>query len=476
VLDNQLVLRAGGCDVTDLTMLSAVELAAGFAVGDFSPGEVTDAALDLLDSVDPQVHAMVLVDADGAREQARASTRRWRDGEPLSTYDGVPTTVKDILLARGWPTLRGSLLVDEAGPWDEDGPAVARMRESGAVLLGKTSTPEFGWKGVTDSLRHGATGNPWDAGLTAGGSSGGAAAAVGLGIGPWAVGTDGGGSVRIPASFTGTVALKPTFGRIPLYPASAYGTLGHAGPMTRSVTDAALLLDLVSGFDSRDWNALPPPDRSFADGIDDGVAGLRVAFSPTLGFGRNDTEVESAVRAAAGVLAEAGAHVEEVEQVMSDPVEAFHVLWFSGAAKVVGAYGDRSLERVDPMLRETVQRYADTSASHYLDAVAERMALGIAMGAFHETYDLLVCPTTPIAAFPVGQDAPDGWPSRLWTSWQQPALSVPCGFTSDGRPVGLQVVGPRHADALVLRAGRAYEARTPWHRAVPTLRRTVEDA
>ena len=466
--------------MTDLSLMPATELVAGYRAGDFTPEEATLAALDAIRALDGEVNAFVLVGEEGALAQASASTARWRAGEPLGPADGVPASIKDILLTRGWPTLRGSTLVDESGPWEVDAPAVARLRESGSVFLGKNTTPEFAWKGVTDSIRHGATGNPWGADLTSGGSSGGAATAVGLGMGTWSIGTDGGGSVRIPASFTGTVALKPTFGRIPMYPSSPYGTLAHAGPMTRTVTDCALLLDLVTPPDSRDWAALPPPTQSYLEGLEDGVAGLRVAFSPTLGYGHNDPEVDQAVRAAAQVLADAGAVVEEVDPDISDCVDAFHVLWFTGAAKVIEGYGEGAIERVDPGLRKAIGEFAaDASAAAYLDAMAVRMDLGVRMGAFHDRFDLLLTPTMPIPAFPKGQDAPDGWSSQLWTSWtpytypfnmtQQPALSLPCGVTADGRPIGLQVVGARHSDALVLRAGRAYERVTDWHTRTPTL-------
>lgn len=464
--------------------MSATDLVAGFRTGSIDPVDATRAALAAIERYDPLVHAMVLVDADAALSQAQQSARRWEQGAPLGPADGVPTTIKDLLLTRGWPTLRGSHLIDAGGPWDADSPAVARLREAGCVLLGKNATPEFGWKGVTDSVRYGATGNPWDAGLTAGGSSGGAAAAVGLGMGAWSVGTDGGGSVRIPAAFTGTVALKATYGRVPIFPASPYGTLSHAGPMTRSVRDAALMLDVVTGPDSRDWSALQPPVGSFLDGLDDGVAGLRIAYSPTLGFDvTNDSEVEAAVRAAVDVLADAGAQVDQVDPGIADPVAAFHVLWFSGAAKVLEPYDAQQLEQVDPGLRAAVEAHGrGRSAADYLDAVAVRMDLGRAMGAFHETYDVLLTPTMPIPAFEVGRPAPQGWPSELWTSWtpytypfnmtQQPALSVPCGLTAAGRPIGLQVVGARHADAMVLRVGQAYQQLTDWHTLVPALRRS----
>jgi aspartyl-tRNA(Asn)/glutamyl-tRNA(Gln) amidotransferase subunit A len=458
--------------MTDLADLTATELVAGYRDGSFTPVEATREALGAIAAGNDAVNAFVLVDEDSALSAAERSARRWSAGEPLGPGDGVPTSIKDIFYTRGWPTLRGTRLIDEAGPWEVDAPCVARLRETGAVLVGKTTTPEFAWKGVTDSLRHGSTGNPRAQELTAGGSSGGSATAVGLGMGPWSVGTDGGGSVRIPASFTGTVAIKPTYGLVPMYPASPFGTLAHAGPMTRTVADTALLLDVIAGFDSRDWSALPTPEGSFLDGLDGGVRGLRVAFSPTLGYVRNDPEVEHLVRAAAGLLADAGAVVEEVDPGFTDPVEAFHVLWFAGAAKVLEAYGSQAIDQVDPGLRHGIERWGDVSAAEFLDATAVRMDLGVRMGRFHQDYDVLLTPTMPITAFPRDLAAPQGWGSQDWTSWtpytypfnmtQQPAVSVPCGLTRAGLPVGLQVVGPRHADRLVLRVAHAYEAAAAW--------------
>ena len=458
--------------MTDLAALTAEELLAGYRDGDFTPVDATRDVLSAIDRGDEAINAYVLVDEERALRDAADSTERWRTGATLGPGDGVPTSIKDIFYTRGWATLRGTRLISEDGPWEVDAPVVARLRETGAVLVGKTTTPEFAWKGVTDSLRHGATGNPHAPELTAGGSSGGSAAAVGAGMGPWSVGTDGGGSVRIPASFTGTVALKPTFGLVPMFPASPFGTLAHAGPMTRTVSDAALMLDVLTGFDSRDWSALPTPRESFMHGLEDGVAGLRVAFSATLGYVRNDPEVEALVRSAVELLAETGAHVEEVDPGFDDPVESFHALWFAGAAKVLEAYGADAIDQVDPALRRGVETMGRIDASEFLGATSTRMDMGVRMGAFHERFDLLLTPTMPITAFPKGQEAPDGWWAQNWTSWtpytypfnmtQQPAASVPCGFTAAGLPVGLQIVGPRHADRLVLRAARAYEAAAGW--------------
>lgn len=456
--------------MSDLSAQTATRLVAGYAAGDVSPVEATRAALEQAAAAQPRVNAFVRIDAEQALAQAREAEDRWRRGEPRGLVDGVPVSVKDILLLRGGPTLKGSWSVSEEGPWDEDSPAVARLREHGAVFLGKTTTPEFGWKGVTDSPRHGATGNPYDPSRTAGGSSGGSAAAVALGAGPLALGTDGGGSVRIPASFSGIFALKPTYGRVPIYPASAFGTLAHVGPMTRDAADAALLMDVIAAPDSRDWSQLAPFGGSFRDALAGGVRGLRVAYSPDFG-GRVavDPAVAAAVRRAVDRLAELGAAVEETDPGFADPVESFHTLWFAGAARVTQGLGARQRDALDPGLREVCEEGAARSALDYLAAVDERMALGRAMGRFHETYDLLVTPTMPGTAFGLGREVPEGSPYRRWTGWtpftypfnltQQPSASLPCGVDGDGLPVGVHLVAARHEDALVLRAAHAlYEA------------------
>jgi aspartyl-tRNA(Asn)/glutamyl-tRNA(Gln) amidotransferase subunit A len=458
---------------------TALQLSEAFAREELSPVDATEDALAAIDAYDAAVNAFVLVDRDGARRAARASAERWRSGSPLGRFDGVPTPVKDVLLTAGWPTLKGSTLIDEAGPWQEDSPVVTALRAAGCVLLGKTATPEFAWKAVTDSRRCGVTGNPWDPAMTPGGSSGGSAAAVALGMGTWSVGTDGGGSVRIPAGFTGTVAFKPSYGVVPHYPASAFGSLAHTGPMTRTVSDAAALLDMVAVYDPRDWGAAATPAVSFADGMAGPISNLRVAFSANLGFVDNDPDVERLVADAVCLLADAGAMVTEVDPGFADPVHAFHTLWFAGAAKVLEGYSAEQLGSIDPLLRECAEIGASLSASQYLDAEAARAALGREMGRFHQDYDVLLTPTLPIPAFPAGQDVPDGWSSPWWTCWTpytypfnmtgQPALSVPCGVTGAGLPVGLQIVGARQTDAMVLRVGRAYQDRSDWHTRPPRL-------
>ncbi|MQA03240.1 MAG: amidase [Streptosporangiales bacterium] len=464
---------------TEVAHLTATELLAAYEKKELSPVEATQAALDRIAAVDEQLNAYCLVDADSALGQARESEQRWQRGEPAGPVDGVPTSVKDMFLTRGWPTLRGSRTVDADQKWEADAPCVARLRESGAVLVGKTTTPELGWKGVTDNPLTGVTRNPWDLTRTPGGSSGGSSAAVAAGMAPLSVGTDGGGSVRIPGAFSGIFALKPTYGRIPLYPSSPFGTLAHAGPMTWTVDDGALLLDVISAHDARDWSELAPPVGSFVDALGDGVQGLRIAFSPDLGFVDVHPEVAAAVRDGVAAFGAAGAHVEEASPGFADPVETFNVLWYSGAAKFVEPLTDEQRGLLDPGLREICAQGATYSALDYLEATAQRMALGVAMGECHENYDLLVTPTMPIPAFTAGREVPEDWSQPRWTSWspftypfnltQQPAATVPCGFTASGLPIGLQIVGPRHADAAVLAAAKAFQDAKPWTATRPTL-------
>ncbi|MEU6823596.1 amidase [Streptomyces atriruber] len=456
--------------MTELADLTAVQLVDGYRKGEFSPVDAVRAALRRAEQTQPTVNAFVRLTQDSALSQAEASAERWRRGAPQGLVDGVPVSVKDLLLLRGEPTLRGSRTVRPEGKWNEDAPAVARLREHGAVFIGRTTTPEFGWKGVTDGPQSGVTRNPHDPSRTSGGSSGGSAAAVAVGAGPLSLGTDGGGSVRIPASFCGIFALKPTYGRVPLYPASPFGTLAHVGPMTRDAADAALMMEVITGPDDRDWSQLGPVAGSFRTGLDGGVRGLRVAYSPSLG-GQVAVRpaVAAAVRGAVESLAAQGAYVEEADPDFSDPVEAFHTLWFSGAARVVQHLSPAQRELLDPGLREVCGQGARYSALDYLAAVDIRMDLGRRMGRFHSAYDLLVTPTLPITAFEAGVEVPKGSGHRRWTGWtpftypfnltQQPAATVPCGVDGGGLPIGVQIVGARHADTVVLRAAHAlYES------------------
>jgi len=459
----------------EIAVLSATDLVAAFRARTLSPVEAVEAGLARIEAFDDRLNAFCLVDVEGARKTAREAAARWVAGTPMGPLDGVPVAVKDLLLTRGWPTLRGSRTIDPDQHWDVDAPAVARLREAGAVLIGKTTTCEFGWKGVTDNPLTGVTRNPWNPERTPGGSSGGSAAAVAADMVPLAIGTDGGGSIRIPCGFTGLVGLKPTFGRVPAYPASPFGTISHVGPMARTIADAALMLAVMAGADHRDWLALPPCGDGWPEGLEDGVAGLRVAFSANLGPVAVDDEVAALVAEAAATFESLGATVEAVDPGFEIPRETFRVIWYAGAANALRAVSEAERAEMDPGLVEVAREGATYSALDLLGAENARAALGIRMGAFHARHDLLLTPTLPIPAFEAGVEVPPGSGLERWPDWTpfsypfnltgQPAATVPCGLTAGGLPVGLQIVGPRHGDARVLRAARAFErARGPFPR------------
>lgn len=453
---------------------TASELTALYRSGQASPVEATEAVLARIAQRDPVLNAFCVVDPDGARSSARASEARWQQKRPLDLLDGVPVSIKDLILTRGWPTLRGSRTIDPRQAWDVDAPVTARLREAGAVLLGKTNTPEFGIKGTTDNTLTGITRNPWNPKMTPGGSSGGAAAAVASGMGPLAVGTDGAGSIRIPSSFCGIPGLKPSFGRVPAFPLSPMGTVAHIGPHARSVEDLALTLTVMSRPDARDWTSLPYDPRDYRVGLHDGVRGLRVAFSPDLGYVTNvDAEVATAVRRAAESFAALGAHMDELAPGFANPEEITTGMWFIGSLSLVQALTPQQLALTDPALRWQAEAGRKVSTMDLHALTLRRGELGSFMRQFHQRYDLLLTPGVAVPAFEAM--ATDEWELALdkflgWTPFsypfnltQQPAAVVPCGLTRTGLPIALQIVGPMHGDALVLRAARAYESTRAWH-------------
>ena len=456
-----------------LYSLSAIELSEGFRDGRFSPVQVILAVLKRVADLDEAVNAFNHLATDEALEAASQSEDRWRRGEPLSIIDGVPTTVKANVLVKGWPCLKGSKTVNSRGPWEEDAPAVARLRESGAVIFGYTNLPEFGWKGVTDSPLTGITRNPWDTRKTPGGSSGGAAAAAALGMGALHIGTDGGGSIRIPAAFTGVFGLKAHFGRVPTYPASPFGTLSHLGPITRTVRDAAVMLTVLSGTDTRDWSRLPPSEIDYQAGLEGGIDGLLVGYVPDFAGAKPSAGVKRTVDAAVKRLEGLGAEVEETSITLPcDPYETFTTLWHAGARHVFETLSPQQKAHVDPGFQAIADHGGTLSLPDYLKAQNDRAALATRLNRVFEKYDLLVMPAMPITAFDVDHDTPPGSNMRFWQEWspysypfnltQQPAASVPCGFSDDGLPVGLQIVGAQFYEEMVLSAAYAYEREAPF--------------
>ena len=461
---------------TRLADCAASELLQLFRTGQASPVEAARAVHERIARLNPSLNAFCFVAPDASLQAARDSEAHWlnfrKTGAPCGELDGVPVSIKDLILTQGWPTLRGSHTVDAQQPWDIDAPVAARLREAGAVLLGKTTTPEFGCKGETNSPRTGITRNPWNLMKTPGGSSGGAAAAVAAGMGPLAVGTDGAGSVRIPAAFCGNFGMKPSFGRVPAYPLSPFGSVAHLGPHTMSVRDAALMMNAIKRPDARDWTSLPPDGADLTVGLDDGVRGLTIAYSPTLGYAKNvHPEVAAAVDAAARQLEALGARVEQVDPGIEDPLEIMTGLWFVGAWTVWNTLTSQQQAVTDPDFSAEARLGERLSALDVQRLNLRRGALGTHMRQFMQRYDLLLTPSVAVPAFdalPAGHSPIDPETMLGWTPFsypfnltQQPACSIPCGLTSDGLPIGLQIVGPMFRDALVLRAARAYESACP---------------
>ena len=463
----------------DVCFLPLADLLAGYRDGALSPVDVMGSAYDRIEAHDGSLNLFChLLEREKAVAAAEEAALRWSRNVPSGPLDGVPLTVKDAIIARGWATLRGSKLSDAGVPDGEDAPSVARARAAGAIVIGKTTMPEFGWKGVTDCPLSGITRNPWNTAMTPGGSSGGSAAAVAAGIGHAAIGTDAGGSVRIPGSFCGLVALKPSIGRVGNYPPSAAGTLGHIGPMTRTAADAALMLTVMAGSDPRDPTGLPDDGTDYRDGLDGGIAGIRVAFSPTLGYARVDPEVAALAAAAAAAFEDLGAEVELVDAPFPDPTDCFRTHFFVGIAHALRAVPADKLPLLDPGLPPILDKARGIGLERYMEAADARAALSRTAKTFFETRDLLLTPTLAVPPFAVGRLSPDGYDQEEWMGWSpftypfnltgQPALSVPCGFTASGLPVGLQIVGQYHAEALVLRAAHAYQSAHPtWDRRPP---------
>lgn len=460
----------------DVCYLPATELVDRYKKRTLSPLEVAKAVLNRIERLEPHVNAFVLLDGKSALESARQSESRWAKGEPMGLVDGVPSAIKDLIFTKGWPTLRGSKSSIADQPWTEDSPATARLRENGAVLFGKTTTAEFGWKGLADCPVSGITWNPWNLAFTPGGSSGGSAVGAAFGMGQLHVATDGGGSGRMPAAHSGAFGFKQTFGRVAVYPYSQNGTLFNVTPLTRNVGDAALLLDVIARPDPRDYNSLPASVTRWSEGLDDGVAGLRVAFSPALGYADVDPEIAKAVADAVKVFTDLGCIVDEVDPGIEDPLPIFRTFWAAGAAKLLSFLGDRR-DLTELGLQDVADEGAKIDAVTYVTAMEKREALGRHFMKFHQDWDLLITPMTAqppsrIVESSVGLGvrtvlppftylSPFAYPFNLT---QQPAATVPCGFNSDGLPIGLQIVAAKFDDAKVLRAARAFEKARPFHR------------
>jgi aspartyl-tRNA(Asn)/glutamyl-tRNA(Gln) amidotransferase subunit A len=463
-----------------IAFLPATRLLEMYRKRELSPVAAIKGTLSRLERYEGALNAFVLYDPEGALAAARESEARWQKGEPRGLLDGVPMAIKDTQLTRGWPRLVGSKTIDPNQAWTEDAPATARLRAENAIFFGKTTTPEFGWKPLTDSPLTGVTRNPWNLERTPGGSSGGSAAAVLAGICPLAVGTDAGGSIRIPASFSGIFGLKPTFGRVAIYPPSAFGDVSHVGPMSRTVADAALMLDAMKGPDSRDWYSLPDDGVVYRDRVREGsLKGKRVALSPTLGYAEPAPAVREAVERAAKVFADLGATVEHADPFAESPMPVFETLALAGFWALLRSMTPEKVAVMDPGLVAACRQGESVSQAQLIDALGKRAVLGAAMRQFFDRYDLLLSPTMPIPAAYAdprddGEPNPNNYRDWLTYTWafnltRNPSASIPCGF-ADGLPLGLMVTGPLYDDLAVLQACHAYEgaAGESWPSAVLT--------
>ncbi|WP_110668783.1 amidase [Salinicola halophilus] len=450
---------------TDLGTFDAVQLEDAYRNKSASPLEATRAALARIARFNEAVNAYVYVDEEGAEAAAQASTERWKKGAPLSPLDGIPISMKDLAEVAGMPARGGSLTTSKA-LCEHDCPPARMLREAGAVILGKTNTPEFGWKAVTDNRVFGATRNPWNTELTPGGSSGGAAAAAALNMGVLHQGGDSGGSIRIPAAFTGTFGFKPTYGWTPQWPPATEATLSHLGPITRSVTDAARMLNVIGRYDYRDPYAVRGQPEDWGEDLGRDLRGLRIAYSPTLGYAEVDEEIAASVREAANRLEALGAEVEEIDPGFESPLGIFQKLWFTASRDFWSQCSEADRERLDPGLVANAEHASDWSALDLFQALAKRAEFTQSLERFNQRYHLLMTPSVPISPFAVNHEVPPNSGMRDWEEWapfsypfnlsQQPAASVPCGFTRAGLPIGFQLAGGKHDDVRVLRACDAY--------------------
>jgi aspartyl-tRNA(Asn)/glutamyl-tRNA(Gln) amidotransferase subunit A len=458
----------------------ALTLARRIRTKEISPVAVVEAVLQRIEALQPTVNAFVTVTADEARAAARRAEAAVMAGDRLGPLHGVPFSVKDLLFTKGARTTMGSLIFADQVP-TEDAVPVRRLREAGAILIGKTTTPEFGHKPFTDSPLFGATRNPWDLSRTAGGSSGGAAAAVATGQGPLALGTDGGGSVRLPASCCGIVGLKPTLGRVPhVHQADLFSSTSYIGPMARTVAETAACFDAIVGFDPRDPYSRPEPSD---DPRELAVRGLRIGWLPRVGNHLVDPEVLGECEGVVGYLEGQGAHVETLEEDLSAFERTFLIGLQAGLAARVGPHMAKFGDKVAPSLRESIERGAQWTAVDWVNALGQRTAMYRRVHGWLQRFDFLVSPALSRPALPVDHDAfrpitiagqvagsiRGAWYPYLWpfNLSGHPAVSLPCGWSSDGLPIGLQIVGPWYGDRRVLALAGHLERERPCARPMP---------
>jgi aspartyl-tRNA(Asn)/glutamyl-tRNA(Gln) amidotransferase subunit A len=452
----------------ELAYLSAVEVAALYRLKRLSPVELVTATLANIDRQNPRLNAYRVVDHEAALRGARASEQRWTEGSPLSPVDGIPFGVKVLVLAGGHTTLFGSCARVPDPDTSVDAPAVARLREAGCVFLGKTTTSEFGWKGTADSPLTGITRNARNDAYTSGGSSGGAGVAAAAGMGVFQLGTDGGGSVRIPATFNGVFGFKATFGRVPAWPAGPMMTLSNVGVLTRTVGDGAAMLDVITKPDPRDWYALPPRALDFTGHPDQAVAGKKFGLYLGAVSASIDHEIKAAMQRLASAIEHAGGLVEEVLLPIEDLHEIFVAHWYAGAQHLVAQVPPERQGMIDKGLADAAARGRALDVPTYYRATFIRQRVGENLQTLAREYAALITPTVPILPFEAGREWPAERRCESWLDWagflypfnlsRQPAASVPIAHSANGLPIGAQLIGALYDDENVVAIARAIES------------------
>ena len=458
---------------TELGFTPATELARLIRTKALSPVELTRAVLERIERVNPVVNAFCTLTADQALAAAREAERAVTSGAALGPLHGVPYSIKDLNFTRGVRTMGGSFIFEHRVP-DADAAFIPRLRQAGGIFVGKTTSPEFGWKALGDSPLTGITRNPWNPGMTTGGSSAGAAAAVAAGLGPLHQGSDGAGSIRIPSSFCGIYGLKPSYGRVPMWPVSNNDYSSHNGPMTRTVADAALMLSIMAGPDDLDRTSLDGTPADYVGKLTRDLRGVRVAYSPDLGGLRVDPDVTALVRRAVGAFEELGCVVEEVKPGFADTHEMIRLMWSAHEAGNRAPFLTQWRARMDPGLVACIEDGLRVSLVDYVQMRDRKLAYWDSVRPLFKTHAILLTPSVSVPAFEVGRLNPAHFPQHAWDwfAWAsfsypfnftgQPAATVPAGFTASGMPVGLQIVGRRFDDLMVLQASAAFETARPW--------------
>ncbi len=456
---------------------TALDLTRMIAAKEISPVELIEDTLARQEALEPVLNCFVTRTPEIALEAAHKAEQAVMAGQELGLLHGLPISVKDLISMADVPWTFGSKpFAGNIGV--VDAPSVERARAAGACIIGKTTTSEFGCKGTGDSPLTGITRNPWNLAKTPGGSSAGAGASVAAGLTPSALGTDGGGSVRIPSALCGLFGIKAQFARVPLFPVPATPTLAHVGPLARTVRDAALLLGAISGHDRRDPFAVAGPVPDYLGACGKSVKGMRIAWSPTFGYARSDPEVIQICEQAALEFEQLGCTVDLVEAPLgAEPLDIWTAEFYGGVGSKLKDLLSDSADQLDPAVVELLSGALDNSIEDYFNLLFARYAFREKAREFFEDYDLLLSPVLPVAAFDVGLNVPPGWEDRNAVSWVyytypfnatgQPAASIPAGFTASGLPVGLQMVGRFNVETDIFRAAAAFEEARPWADKMP---------